>query len=70
QVDPALPVAGVSLSELPLPEGASVALVVRGRDLLPARGTTVLEPGDHVYLIVRPEDESLIELMFGRSEEG
>ena len=69
QVDPALPVAGVSLSELPLPEGASVALVVRGRDLLPARGTTVLEPGDHVYLIVRPEDEPMIELMFGRSEE-
>ncbi|MGH7591551.1 MAG: potassium/proton antiporter, partial [Gemmatimonadales bacterium] len=28
QVDPALPVAGVSLSELPLPDGASVALVV------------------------------------------
>lgn len=69
QVDSALPVAGVALSELPLPEGASVALVVRGRDLLPARGTTVLEPGDHVYLIVRPEDEPLIELMFGRSEE-
>jgi cell volume regulation protein A len=69
-VDPALPVAGVPLSDLPLPEGAAVALVVRGRDLLPGRGGTVLEPGDHVYLIVRPEDEPLIELMFGRSEEG
>ena len=62
-------VAGVPLEELDFPEGASVMLIVRGNRLVPPKGSTVLEPGDHVYLVTMPEDRGLMYLMFGRAEE-
>jgi cell volume regulation protein A len=68
-IDEALLVAGVALEELEFPEGSSVMLVVRGDLLMPAKGTTVLQPGDHVYVVAQPEDRGLIQLMFGRPEE-
>jgi cell volume regulation protein A len=68
-IDDALVVSGVRLDELDFPEGASVALIVRGDQLIPPKGGTVLRPGDHVYLVVQPEDRPLIQLMFGRQEE-
>ncbi|CAA9350985.1 MAG: K(+)/H(+) antiporter NhaP2 [uncultured Gemmatimonadaceae bacterium] len=68
-IEPALAVAGVALADLPFPDGASAALIVRGEELLAPRGATTLEPGDHVYVFARPEDEALIQLMFGRPEE-
>ncbi|MEP6474857.1 MAG: potassium/proton antiporter [Gemmatimonadota bacterium] len=67
-VDASLAVSGVPLSELFFPDGAAVMLIVRGHDLLPPRGSTVLKPGDHVYLISRPEDKGFIQLLFGRPE--
>ena len=55
---------------LPFPEGASVALIVRGeRAASPPKGRTVLEPGDHVYVFAQPEDRPFVQLMFGRAEE-
>ena len=67
-VDDALAVAGASLSDLPFPEGTSVTMIVRGRELVAPRGSTVLTPGDHVYIFSRPEERGLIRLMFGREE--
>jgi potassium/hydrogen antiporter len=68
-IDDALVVSGVRLDELDFPDGASVALIVRGNQLIPPKGSTVLLPGDHVYVVVQPEDRPLIQLMFGRPEE-
>jgi len=68
-VDEALAVAGASLAELPFPEGAAVSLIIRGDEMIPPRGTTVLMPGDYLYLFARPEDKQFILLMFGRPEE-
>ena len=68
-IDEALLVSGVALEDLEFPEGASVTLVVRGDLLVPAKGTTVLLPGDHVYVVAQPEDRAIIQLMFGRPEE-
>ncbi len=68
-VEPASAVAGSRISELPIPEGSSVMLVVRGRELVAARGHTVLAPGDHVYVFSRPEERGLVQLLFGRQEE-
>ena len=68
-IDEALVVAGVPLAELDFPEGASVALIVRGDRLIAPKGSTVLLPGDHVYVIADEEDASLIHLIFGRPEE-
>jgi len=70
-VDPASAVAGSSLAELPpFPAGSSVLMVLRGDDLVAARGSTVLTPGDHVYLLTRPEDGAFVRLLFGEAEEG
>jgi cell volume regulation protein A len=68
QISPALAVAGAAISELPLPDDTSVLLVVRGRSLVPPRGSTVLEPGDHVYLFAREHDRALLNLLFGSAE--
>jgi cell volume regulation protein A len=67
-VDEALPVAGCRLADLPLPLTTSVMLVVRNRDLIAPRGDTVLELGDHVYVLSRPEDEGMVQILFGRAE--
>ena len=69
-IDPALAVAGIAIAELPFPDGSAVTLVVRGEELVAPRGSTVLEPGDHVYVFSRPEDRTFIQLMFGRPEGG
>jgi cell volume regulation protein A len=68
-VEPASAVAGSRISDLPIPEGSAVMLVVRGRDLVAARGRTILEPGDHVYVFTPPGEKPFVQLLFGRQEE-
>jgi cell volume regulation protein A len=67
-VSPALVVAGIRVSELPLPEGCRVLLIVRGGSLIAPEGSTVLAVGDHVYLFFRPKDRPLVQLLFGHEE--
>jgi cell volume regulation protein A len=70
-VDPASAVAGSRLADLPpFPAGSAVLMILREDDLLPARGATELLPGDHVYVLTRPEDRPFIHLLFGEAEEG
>jgi potassium/hydrogen antiporter len=68
-VDETLAPCGVALRDLPFPAGASVVLVVRGRELVAPKGRTVLQAGDHVYVFSRPEDRPVLQLLFGRPEE-
>lgn len=68
-IDEALAVSEVPLSDLPFPDGASAALIIRGDEMIPPKGTTRLLPGDHVYVVARPEDRDFMHLMFGRAEE-
>lgn len=42
---------GTFLRDLGLPEGALVALISRGKALVAPRGSTKLEPGDHLFVI-------------------
>jgi potassium/hydrogen antiporter len=67
-VDDALAVTGVAIGELPLSGGSAVILLVRDHTLTPPEPTTVITPGDHVYLVVQPDDLPLIQLLFGRAE--
>jgi cell volume regulation protein A len=67
-ISPALAVAGAAIRDVPFPEGASVLLVNRGARLMPARGSTLLEPGDHVFLFYLQSDRPLIELLFGSAD--
>jgi cell volume regulation protein A len=68
-IDEALAVAGVSLQDLPFPEGAAAALIIRGDEMIPPKGSTVLMSGDHIYVFSKPEDRQFMLLMFGRPEE-
>ena len=68
-IDDALVVTGVPVADLPLPDGAAVALIIRGNSLVPPVPGTALQAGDHVHVIARPGDRAFIQLMFGRPEE-
>jgi len=68
-IDEALVVTGVPVADLPLPDGAAVALIIRGNALVPPLPGTALQAGDHVHVIARPADRPFIQLMFGRPEE-
>jgi potassium/hydrogen antiporter len=67
-IDEALPVAGMTLQELPFPEGAAVTMIVRGRQLIAARGDTRLEVGDHAYVLCKPDGVGMVQLLFGHPE--
>jgi potassium/hydrogen antiporter len=67
-IGPAIAVAGVQLADLDFPEGAAVSMIVRGDSLIPPKGNTILQLGDHVYVITKPADLSEIQLIFGRPE--
>jgi cell volume regulation protein A len=69
-IEPAAAVCGASLSQIHLPQEAAVSLIVRGDELVAARGHAVLMPGDHVYVFFPPADRRYIELLFGRAETG
>jgi potassium/hydrogen antiporter len=68
-VSAASAVSGASIADLSFPAGSSVMLVVRGTELLAARGQTLLLVGDHVYVFCRPEDRGFMTLLFGQQEE-
>lgn len=68
-VDEALAVASVPLADLPFPDGAAAALIIRNDEMIPPKGTTVLMPGDYIYVFARPEDKQFMLLMFGKPEE-
>lgn len=62
------PAAGKRLHELNLPDTAVAALVARGDDIVPPRGATKLQPGDHIFIVLRPDSRSFIDGMFSQSE--
>lgn len=57
-------VAGQRLRDLALPDGVVVSLILRGREVVMPRGTTVLMPGDHVFVAMRMNLEPLINRLF------
>lgn len=67
-VSPQLAVCDAPLSQIPFPAESAAILIVRGEELVAARGGTQLRAGDHVYVFCRPEDRPFIELLFGRAQ--
>ncbi len=67
RIEPTVAACGVPLSQVRFPDGAAAIMVVRGDRIMAARGYTVLQAGDHVYVFCRPGDEPQIGLLFGRS---
>ena len=56
-------IAGSLVRELGLPRSALVASVTRGDETIPPRGSTVIQPGDRLFVLVprnqRPELEDV-----------
>ncbi|MFS8637465.1 MAG: potassium/proton antiporter [Gemmatimonadota bacterium] len=57
---------GQPIRDLALPEEAVVAMVVRGQRIIPPRGSTRLEAGDHVFLVLQQRVRPLVDLVFAR----
>jgi potassium/hydrogen antiporter len=66
-ITPEVAACGAKLAEIRFPPGASAILVVRGEQLIAARGPTLIKAGDHVYVFCQPEDEPMIGLIFGQA---
>jgi potassium/hydrogen antiporter len=56
--------AGRRIRDLHLPDGAVVAMLVRRGEIVPPRGSTLIEAGDHVFLVLRPGVRPLADRVF------
>ena len=59
-------IAGAAVREVGLPRAAIIAVVVRGHDSIPPRGSTVIEPGDHLFVLAPHSLRPAIEDVFSR----
>jgi cell volume regulation protein A len=59
-------IAGARVRELGLPRSALVAVVVRGDHSIPPRGSTLIEPGDQLYVLAPRSLRPAVEDVFAR----
>ena len=68
-VTPESRAAGRLVRDLALPSNAVVALIARGHDVIPPRGTTRVLTGDHVFVVLRAESRNVVDRVFRRGED-
>ena len=61
---------GARVRELALPRDAVVNVIVRGGQAIPPRGSTRLEAGDELHLLVAEESATTVRALFGRWRTG
>ena len=59
-------IAGSAVRELGLPRSALVAVIARGKHTIPPRGSTVIEPGDRLYVLIPQGTRGAIDDVFSR----
>src|SRR5687768_10067377 len=59
-------IAGSAVRELGLPRSALIAVVARGGDTIPPRGSTIVEPGDRLFVLVPRKKRADLEDVFSR----
>lgn len=59
--------AGRLLSRMALPDSAVVAMITRGSDVIPPRGSTRLYAGDHLFVVLRPEVRPFVDCVFSQA---
>src|SRR3712207_4601656 len=64
EVEPGDAVAGTHVRELQLPRDALIAVLLRGDQALPPRGSTVIQPGDRLYVLARARSRAAVERLF------
>ncbi len=57
--------AGRLVKDLALPEGAVIAIISRGDEIIPPQGKTRIDAGDHAILVLRPGTQPLVNQIFG-----
>ncbi|MBX3251268.1 MAG: potassium/proton antiporter [Myxococcales bacterium] len=62
-------VAGKHVRELGIPDGAVVAMIVRNKEFIPPRGSTVLAEGDFVFFLLRRDCRAALDGLFARTTE-
>lgn len=61
---------GKRIRDLALPESAVVAMVVRGGEVIPPRGSTEIREGDHVFVVLKAQVRALVDHFFAARREG
>jgi len=61
--------AGRLLSQMALPEGVVVAMITRGSAVIPPRGSTRLEAGDHLFVVLKPNNQPFVDCVFSQAVE-
>ncbi len=59
-------IAGSAVREVGLPRAAIIAVIVRGDDSIPPRGSTIIEPGDRLFVLVPHDVRPAVEDVFSR----
>jgi cell volume regulation protein A len=59
-------IAGAAVREVGLPRTAIIAVVVRGDESIPPRGSTIIESGDHLFVLAPHSMRPAIEDVFSR----
>ena len=62
--------AGRQVRALALPEVAVIAMIARGGEVIPPRGTTRIVEGDHVFVVLRPEVRAIVDRVFASGDAG
>ncbi|MGL5952846.1 potassium/proton antiporter [Providencia rustigianii] len=55
---------GRRLSELALPDQTVIAMITRGKSVLPPRGSTMLLARDHLFVVLKPQNRAFLERLF------
>lgn len=54
---------GRRLSQMALPDGTVVAMITRGNNVIPPRGSTLLYAGDHLFIVMKPDVREFVDLV-------
>jgi len=57
---------GKAVRDLALPNRAVIALIARGRSIIPPQGSTRVQAGDHLIFVLDPETRPLVDAVFAR----
>lgn len=60
---------GRRLSQLALPESTVVAMVTRGEEVIPPRGSTALHANDNLFAVLRPDTRPFVDRAFAQAGE-
>lgn len=52
------------LSRMALPEGVVVAMITRQEQIIPPRGSTILQSGDHLFVVLKTDFKAMLEQVF------